>query len=290
MAPAGKSPYTTIHAAAGVSAWNRSRGPRGTRHLPTGIVHRNAAMAYRSGRFSDKREFTMSAVLVRHPQGDLLIDSGFGRDIDRQIQLMPSWFRAVTNYARLEPAADQLDRSGYDRKRLHAIVLTHAHWDHAAAIGDFPGTPVWVVAQERAFISFGNFSAEVARSIPNVPYELYRFEHGPFLGFESSYDVYGDGSIVIVPAAGHTPGSIIVFVTLPDGKRYAFIGDLAWQREGIQLREERPWFTRMTADTDPHRVRELLRRMSAIAARYPDLVVVPAHDIRAYATLPTLHP
>jgi glyoxylase-like metal-dependent hydrolase (beta-lactamase superfamily II) len=26
---------------------------------------------------------------------------------------------------------------------------------------------------------------------------------------------YGDGSIVVVPAPGHTPGSVITFVTLP---------------------------------------------------------------------------
>jgi N-acyl homoserine lactone hydrolase len=255
-------------------------------HLPTGIVHRNAAFAYRGGSFRDKREFAVSAVLVRHPRGDLLIDTGFSRDIDAKFERMPFWFRAVTDYTMLEPAAAQLDRAGYDRHRLRAIVLTHAHWDHASAMGEFPDTPVWVGARERKFIADNSFAARVARSIQGVRYETYTFNKGPFLGFPASHDVYGDGSVVIVPAPGHTPGSVILFVSLPDGKRYAFVGDLAWQQEGIRLREERPWFTRLPADEDPNAVRETLRRMSAIAERYPDLILVPAHDLRAYASIP----
>jgi hypothetical protein len=47
--------------------------------LTTGTVPRRPAMAYRGGSFFDKREFAMTAVLVKHPAGDLLIDTGFSR-------------------------------------------------------------------------------------------------------------------------------------------------------------------------------------------------------------------
>lgn len=254
-------------------------------HLQTGVVHRNAAFAYRGGSFGDKRDFAVSAVLVRHPRGDLLIDIGFSRTVDRQFALMPWWFRAVTHYTRLPSAAERLERAGYDRARLKAIVLTHAHWDHASALAEFPGTPVWITQAEQKFIAADSFDAHVAHEIPNVRYETLKFASTPYLGFPASYDVYGDGSIVIVPVPGHTPGSITVFCVLPSGKRYAFIGDLAWQIEGIRLRAERPWFTRMTADWNPEQVRQQLRHMSAIQSAYPDLIVVPAHDQRAYATL-----
>ena len=46
----------------------------------------------------------------------------------------------------------------------------------------------------------------------------------------------------MVPVPGHTPGSVDVFVTLPHGARYAFVGDLVWQLEGLLEREGRPWF------------------------------------------------
>jgi glyoxylase-like metal-dependent hydrolase (beta-lactamase superfamily II) len=94
--------------------------------------------------------------------------------------------------------------------------------------------------------------------------------------------------VVIVPAPGHTPGSVLVFVALPTGRRLALVGDLVWQREGIALREERPWLMRRLADGDPAGVRESILRMAALAARFPELAIVPAHDARAFAELPGL--
>ncbi len=256
--------------------------------LPTGITHRSAAFAYRGGSPFDKREFSMTAVLVRHPRGDFLIDTGFGRDIDAHFQKMPWAFRALTSYERSRSAAEQLDAAGYDRSRLQGIILTHTHWDHVSGIAEFPKTPVWVIPEERHFIENGGSLTAVIREFPNVTYHEYTFDRGAYLGFEKSHDVHGDGSIVIVPAPGHTPGSVIVFVTLPDKHRYAFVGDLCWQREGILEREERPWVQRTAADVNPALVRENLLRMAAIATRFPDLTLVPAHESRAFVGIPSM--
>ena len=256
--------------------------------LPTGVTHRSAAFAHRGGSFGDRREFVMTAVLVRHPRGDLLIDTGFGRDIDEHFGAMPLPFRLATRYSRGRAAADQLDAVGYDRARLRGIVLTHAHWDHVSGIPDFPGTPVLVPAEERRFVDEGGFVTEVARSLRGVTWEEYELEGGEYLGFARSHDVHGDGSIVIVPAPGHTPGSVIVFVVLPGERRYAFVGDLAWQREGITEREERPWLQRTLADEDPAAERAQLLRMAAIWARFPEITLVPAHDARGFADIPAL--
>jgi len=92
---------------------------------------------------------------------------------------------------------------------------------------------------------------------------------------------------IVVPAPGHTPGSVIIFVTLHNGTRYAFVGDLVWQLEGISLREERLWITR-NSDSDAEGTRENLLRMIAIKERLPELIIVPAHNMRAFAEMPTL--
>jgi N-acyl homoserine lactone hydrolase len=250
-------------------------------HLPTGVTHRSAGFAYRGGSLREARDFAMSAALVRHPRGDVLIDTGFGRNIDAQFKTMPWFFRAATSYERGTSAADQV--AGV---KLRSILLTHAHWDHASGIADFPGVPVLVTAEEETFIRDGGWISRVARE-SNGTYERYRFEGGPYLGFPRSHDLYGDGAIVVVPAPGHTPGSVIVFVSTT-AQRYAFVGDLAWQREGITELQERPWLMRRLADGDADEVRASLRAMNAIVTKYPQITLIPAHDARAFATLPKL--
>jgi N-acyl homoserine lactone hydrolase len=91
--------------------------------------------------------------------------------------------------------------------------------------------------------------------------------------------------MVVALAGGHTTGSVVVFVTVPSGQRYAFIGDLTWQLDGIRRRVERPWLLRKLADSDPGQVRRGLLRVIALA----DLMqIVPAHDHDAYDGIPHL--
>jgi hypothetical protein len=78
---------------------------------------------------------------------------------------------------------------------------------------------------------------------------------------------------------------VVIFVTVPSGKRYAFIGDLTWQLDGISRRVERPLLLRKLADSDPGQVRQGLLRVIALA----DLMqIVPAHDLNAYDGIPRL--
>jgi len=258
--------------------------------LMSGVNHRVAAFGYRGGSFFDRRDFSMAGTLVKHPKGDLLIDTGFGRNIDQQFRTLPFMFRTITFYSLWQPVVDQLKAAGYDLKSLHAILLTHSHWDHVSGVPDFPGIPVWVTGQEHEFIRQSG-PMDFCKLFTGIRYEEYGFEAGPYLGFPRSHDVYGDGSIVVVPAFGHTPGSVIIFVALPTGERYAFVGDLVYQLEGITLREERAWFVRrMGADVDAEGNRENLLRMIALKQRLPELIIVPAHDMRAFAVMPTLSP
>jgi glyoxylase-like metal-dependent hydrolase (beta-lactamase superfamily II) len=263
--------------------------------VPTGVNKRVAAYAFRRGSIFDRRDFYIGSALIKHPQGDLLVDTGFGRDIAQQFSTLPRYFQAITRYEVWKPAADQLRAARYDLGRLRAILLTHAHWDHMSGLPDFPGLPVMVTARDRAF-----FESSAAQGPSGPPrfgppftetpfnWQVLDFEGGPYLGFARSHDVYGDGSIVCVPAPGHTPGSIVVFVTLPRNVRYALVGDLVWQREGLTRRVERPRLIQLLGDTDPDGTRQNLLRMVSVMQSIPGMIVVPSHDQRAYAEMARL--
>lgn len=258
--------------------------------LRTGMTKLVAAFAYTGGSPFERRDFAIGSVLVRHPRGDLLVDAGFGRDIDRQFATMPRPFRWMTRYEMWRSVRDQLEDARYDFDRLGGIVLTHAHWDHVSGVPDFPGVPVLVSPEDKAAFQgegvHGYFAGPVREMSAN--WCVLEFGSGPYLGFPRSHDVYGDGSIVCVSAPGHTPGSIIVFVTLPGNVRYALLGDLVWQRDALDPLRERPALVRRFADWDAAGNRRNLLHMASVLQRIPELIPVPAHDRRAFAELPVL--
>jgi N-acyl homoserine lactone hydrolase len=256
--------------------------------IRSGAMQSRAAFAYRGGRFGEERSFAMGGILVRHPRGDLLFDAGFGRNVDEHVKGSPLLLRSLTKYSKETPVADQLAAAGIDPHHLAGIVLTHAHWDHTSGIDDMRDVPVLLPQKELDFIRSGDSKSGLIRSFGSLPYKVYDFPSGPYLAFEQSYDMFGDGSVVLVPAGGHTPGSIIAFVTLPEGARYALVGDIVWQTEGVEIPAERPWLARRMADEDETQVRTIVVRLHMLKARFPELVVVPAHDERVWATLPAL--
>lgn len=256
--------------------------------IPAGSMQSRAALAFRGGSFSDRRTFGMGAILVRHPDGDVLFDAGFGRDVAAHLRTTPRLMQWTTDYTAELTVAAQLQQAGIDLHALKGVVLTHAHWDHVSGLQDLPGVPVWINADELGFIQGGDDSTALARQIGTRDYHLYSFDDGAYLGFARSHDFFGDGSVVLVEAAGHTPGSIIAFINFADGRRYALVGDLVWQKEGIELPAERPWASRRLVDADPESVRQLIVQMHQLQQRIPKLVIVPAHDRRLWNTLPQL--
>ncbi|HUP93227.1 MAG TPA: MBL fold metallo-hydrolase [Solimonas sp.] len=253
--------------------------------VEAGKMFSQAMFAYRGGRFGEERIFGMGGILVQHPQGTVLFDTGFGRDVDAQFKTTPKLMQLTSKYQKEPTAAEQLRAAGIVPS---AIYLTHAHWDHVSGVGDFPGVPVRVPADELAFIKSGDPAAGLAASFGAGRYEAYDFTGPAYLGFPSSLDLFGDGSVVLVPAPGHTPGSIVAFIATPDAKRYALVGDMVWQTEGIDIPAERPWMSRKLVDQDPGRVRANIAHMHQLQEAVPGLIIVPAHDRRVWDALPKL--
>lgn len=254
--------------------------------LPTGTMHSSAMLAFRGGNPLENRDFSMTAVLVQHPRGDLLIDTGFGREVDDHVKLLPLLMQLTTDYDKTTSAVEQLITQGYDLKLLAGVILTHAHWDHVSGLDSLRNTPVLVPTTEQTFISDGGDNSALAKQLTTDHLKSYAFVNKPYLGFAQQFDVWGDGSVVLVPAPGHTPGSVLVFLTLPSGQRLVLLGDLVWQLDGITQLAEKPWIARQLIGEDADAVRDAIAHVAAISEKFPQIKLLPAHDAKAMGSLP----
>jgi glyoxylase-like metal-dependent hydrolase (beta-lactamase superfamily II) len=238
------------------------------------------------GSFLAKVDNNFSAVLVKHGDRSVLFDTGLGAHVREQYhQDMPLWQRLAFTYDEpVSPVRAQLEAGG--TPPITDIVLSHSHWDHASGVVDFPDARVWVSAEERGFIARstgavgGSWPSQV--SSPAIHWQTIAFTGQPYEGFARSEDFFGDGSVIIVPLFGHTPGSVGLFVTVESGRRFFFCGDLMWTAAALRGASARPkaWPARSLVDADGDATQAALDQVRALKERHPDLVVVPAHDGR----------
>ena len=250
--------------------------------IKCGKMMSKQAFVFRGGSWSEDYESGMAAVLVRHPKGLLLFDAGFGANVDEHIKTIPALMRRLTAYDRETSAAAQLKAHGLDPNEIKMAIISHSHWDHVSGLEDFPLAEAWFAKQEIDDIPTLPAGELIQQLQPKLKLHAFEFAAAPYENFDRSFDVFGDASIVLVPLPGHTPGSIGMFVNLRSGQRFFFIGDLTWAAEGIELPAERPWISRKLVDRNEVQVRAAIIRVHQLTKRYPNLVVVPAHDRRVH--------
>lgn len=228
-------------------------------------------------------------VVIKHPQGTVLFDTGVGK-VTAQAFAKNSWLnRILFGFQPGRPAVEQLREHGIEPKNIHAILISHLHWDHSGGIPDFPGVPVWVQKEEYDAAINGHLPAYFPEQQPtDARWHFYTLEDKPWEGFPRSLDIFGDGSLVLAGLPGHTPGHTGLFVRAANGKHYFFIGDTTWTREGIQQQKPRPRITQWLTGVDWDREKNTawIEKIVALSRQYPDLVIVPAHDENVAKDLP----
>jgi N-acyl homoserine lactone hydrolase len=229
---------------------------------------------------------TVSGVLIHRPEGDVLIDAGFSARAEAQMselapQKQPIARMILGAYTFRRSAPEALAAAGEPPGRVTVIIPTHAHYDHLAGAEDLPGARILMAPEDIAFLDREQRAPDIvaASDIAAVRPRLQpiAFTDKPYLGFARSFDVFHDGSIVLVPLPGHTPGSVGVFFKV--GARPVFaIGDATWIMEAVERGLPRPSSLRAFADDDPDAADRQVKRLAAFHASHPEIAILPAHD------------
>lgn len=249
--------------------------------IETGYTCANEVFIHEKGSLFSTHRSNNIAVYVKHPKGDFLFDTGFGSDYQDQLDNMAWPSCVINNHNHTKIAGDEIDTFG-EKSDIRFILLSHMHWDHVSGINDFPDAEVWTTKAEYDFA----FSDEAKKPAfmqsdfndPNINWHFIEFTDGAYENFDASLDLYADGTIVLVPLPGHTPGSVGMFVNLASGTRYFFIGDLSFSEEAVHKNAEKNFFARGVVDHKHKVVRKELNRVHFLSKEKPELIVVPSHD------------
>jgi glyoxylase-like metal-dependent hydrolase (beta-lactamase superfamily II) len=218
------------------------------RRLTTGVVRARrasrGALRYVVEDWEDS-VLPVNAYLVGHPSGPVLFDTGQTAEAAR-----PGYFPAWHPWLRLarfelEPSdevAAQLGRLGVAPSTVGHVVLSHLHTDHVGGLAAFPEAEVIVGETEwrRAQGLRGRLRGYIA--LPGRLRIRTVTPAGPALGpFPASEDLLGDGTCILLPTPGHTPGHLAMLVR--GGERtWLLAGDLAHDLD--ELERTRPEIAR----------------------------------------------
>lgn len=207
------------------------------------------------------REIAYASFQITAPGGDVIIDA----PVDR------AQGEAMTGkgFAFDQPAYDRVTAA---MESAALIAVTHEHPDHITAIARHPSPAV--IAPHLALTSLqrdalaplapGGLDAAISERAPLALDAPMRIAPG----------------IVMAPAAGHSPGSVVFYVNAA-AREYLFVGDIVWAISNVRDLRGRPrflhWIVR-GVDTGRPQVLAQVRALHDIAAREPNLVIVPAHD------------
>ena len=235
---------------------------------------------------------TAGSVLVKHPAGDLLIDTGSSSHYDQEISGFPfaTWLKLKSLAGQLKPKVplpDLLRRIGEDPAKLRWAILSHVHLDHAGGLMDLPHLPVLLTREELQFAADPSIQAKGfviaahTQKFPPITAPTLKFEPTPYETFDESADLYRDGSVVVVPLRGHTPGSVGVFVNLSPTRRLFYVGDSVDDERGFEERVGKSLLLR-DSDNDMALANQIVGRLSDLHEKLPNLAIIPAHGRSAY--------
>ena len=166
------------------------------------------------------------AFLVVHPRGILLWDTGAvpdgewtptGNPVPHHIVLPDASERDLMLS---KPLLPQLAELGYTPADVTYLALSHYHWDHVANANAFAGA-TWLVRQVERDAMF----AEVPPVTQPQNYARLKDSNTVIIQGDD-YDVFGDGTVVIKSAPGHTPGHQVLYLRLPRTGDVLLSGDV----------------------------------------------------------------
>jgi len=172
----------------------------------------------------DRVAVQVPVFLIEHPRaGGILVGTGLSPVLAEKPARHLGWLMAAVLEPDVRQGQDlisQLTAAELDPGAVHHVILGDGRFLQTGQLDRFVEAEVTLAAAERRWALEGPAPAgvRVADLVSVRRWAPVDFTGTASLGtFEHSHDLLGDGSVVLLDAAGYTPGTVAVLVRLPGG-------------------------------------------------------------------------
>jgi N-acyl homoserine lactone hydrolase len=212
---------------------------------------------------------------VVHERGTVLFDTGLHEPLITSSDELGALAAMFTPELTADDLAEvRLTAAGIDPASVTHVVNSHLHFDHCGRNGPFADALTFVQAAEWEAAQHPTKYAYVGVPLDEIGGGDLRLVDGPV-------DLFGDGTVVLVPTPGHTVGHQSLLVrssTAPDADSALLVGDACYLRRMLTARKTPDFgfdLARQLASYD------LLARYEAAGTR-----LVFSHDVDEWDTVP----
>lgn len=261
----------------------RARTTVGLTALPQGYTAAPAFLVAEGVPHLRCMSIVYGSFLVTHPRARFVVDPALCDDVHgRVLPGQPFPLGLLTSPQRpVVGMAEALARQKLSVSDIDFTLATHLHWDHVAGLLDLPAAVElrvrgmeyrWATGDSRS--PYGVVRAPLHdRTVTELD-----LDGPPVLTFTASHDLFGDGSVVLVDLAGHTPGSIGVLLAVDDGSRVLLAGDAVWNRLQITTIRSKAPMPGQLFDAQPDLTFRTVQRLHALPT---GIDVIASHDYEA---------
>lgn len=224
-------------------------------------------------------EIPVPFFLITHPKGNVVIDGG--TPVECAVDAEGHWGKVAQFFTPVlseeQGCVAQLVSHGFDPADVRTVVLSHLHLDHVGAIGRFANATHVVQRAEYEYAFTPDWFARGAYirkdfDNPQLKWLILEDAWGDF------YDLYGDGSIILIRSPGHTIGHQSILVRTSSGQSVLLAVDAA---DTLDHWEER------ALPGANHSLIDAVRSVQKLRAvqEKTDALVVAGHDTEQWKSL-----
>ncbi|NHF60324.1 N-acyl homoserine lactonase family protein [Flavobacteriaceae bacterium TP-CH-4] len=175
------------------------------------------------------KEFADAFYVIEHPQGILMWDAGLPESLVGMQEPYTDESGAFT-VSRKDSVINQLKQIGMTPDDFKYISLSHTHFDHSGHANVFKNA-TWLVQEAEYDFITSKETRESNADLYNAIKDLKKIKK-----IKGDHDVFGDGTVVLKYAPGHTPGHQVLYLNLADHGPMLLAGDLYHFSENREFR------------------------------------------------------